>query len=173
MKFALSFILIATTITGGVAFAQASEELEKRYGFKDIRLESVIDDYSDFEFVKEIEHDKFKGAKLYENKKGTFESIGSVAVNTVELKTYKDKIFEIRVETEMDPKLYQGITKALGEDGKWSARNKSYYWSSENLNLQFKKISRRKLQLLYYSTAMERSLKEEKKEAVEEISDDF
>ena len=86
---------------------------------------------------------------FYVNKKDVYTSIGSVKVHAVELKTYKDKIFEIRVETDMDPKLYQGLVKILGEDGKWSARNKSYYWGSDNLNLQFKKISKKRLQLLY------------------------
>lgn len=166
-------ITLSIILFSFIGFSQAAEELEKRHGFKDILLESEISEYDSFELKKDIEHDKFKGAKLYQNKKGTYQSIGSVKIETIELKTYKDKIFEIRVETEMDPKLYKGVAQALGEDGKWSARNQSYYWNSENLNLQFKKLSRKKLQLLYYSTALERSLKEEKQEAVEDIADDF
>ncbi|MDH5396573.1 MAG: hypothetical protein OEX02_00395 [Cyclobacteriaceae bacterium] len=169
-----NLILCGLLITALTGKGQSVEELDKRNGFKDIKLNSEITQYDELEFKKKIKDEVFPDAKLYVNKKGSYTTIGNIPVIGVEVSTYKDRIFQIRVETDKNTNLYKGLATAFGE-GSWSLRKKAYVWSAENLSLVFRSVGKNKesLELIYYSYVMVRERKEEKKEYVREVSDDF
>ena len=153
-------------------YSQSPDELERRHGFKDIRLEAEVADYSDLELKKQIKDEVFPGATLYVNKKGSYTDVGGIKIHDVEVKTYKGKIYEVRVVTDKDPNLRKGLDKAFGE-AYYDFRSSAYVWNSASIRLQFKPESKSRLELIYYSHAMEKMRKEEKKNKIEDVSDDF
>lgn len=158
-------------ITSGV-FAQGPEELEKKNGFQDIKMASLVTNYEGLEYKKNIQDEVFPEAKLYTPKKGYYESIGSLKIYDLEVKTYKDSIFEIRIITEKDPKLYKGLKKLFGEP-KYAYIGNKYVWNAEHLQLAYSSYSNNKIEMVYISFLMREKLKKEKKQEVEDIADDF
>lgn len=154
------------------ATAQSISELDKRNGFKDIKLNSPISQYGGLEFKKEIEDELYKEAKLYVAKKGFYESIGSIKVFDVEVKTFKDSIFQIIVVTQKNPNLYKGLKKAFGEP-EYHLRKEFHHWTGENLRLSYVPYQKDKLELTYDSFLMREKLKEVKEEVIEDIISDF
>ena len=166
-RFALVFFIISGTV-----FAQGAGELDRRNGFKDIKMVSSVAAYGGLEYKKDIEDEIFPEAKLYTAKKGHYESIGSLKIFDLEVKVYKDSIFEIRVITEKDPNLYKGLKKAFGEP-EFDYRGGKYYWRSDRISLRYSSYSNNKIEMVYSSYLMRDKLKEEKRQVVEEIVDDF
>lgn len=165
-------VLLLISVT---AFAQPkqenSQELEKRHGFKNIRLATPIDSVEGAEFVKDfLEKDEFE-AKLYSIKKPFLGSIGEIKVKSIDLKVYKGLIYEITVETERDPRLMQGMEKAYGQSV-YSVRTKGYHWRAESLSLSAygEKNSHR---LVYVSYNVHKMMKADKGKKVDDIADDF
>lgn len=168
---ALRFVILFLIISGNL-LAQGSEELDRRNGFKDIKMASDVTAYEGLEYKKDIEDNVFPEAKLYTPKKGHYENIGSLKIYDLEVKVYKDSIFEIKVITEKDPNLYKGLKKAFGEP-EFAYRSNQYYWQSERLKLSYSSHSNNRIEMVYRSYEMNEKLKEEKKQVVEEIVDDF
>ncbi|UII34078.1 hypothetical protein LVD17_09655 [Fulvivirga ulvae] len=168
---ALRFVILFLMMSGKL-LAQGAEELDRRNGFKDIKMTSNIAEYEGLEYKKDIEDEVFPQAKLYTAKKGYYENIGSLKIFDLEVKVYKDSIFEIKVITEKDPNLYKGLKKAFGEP-EFAYRSSKYYWQSERLKLMYSSHSNNKIEMVYRSYLMNDKLKEEKKQEVEEIVDDF
>lgn len=171
IKMALRFVL-GLVILSHFTVAQDVSELDKRNGFKDIKLASNVSAYEGLEYKKDIEDETFPNAKLYTAKKGHYESIGNLKIYDLEVKVYNDSIFEIRVITEKDPNLYKGLKKAFGEP-QFGYRTGYYYWSSDRLRLSYGSYSNNKIEMIYNSFVMNKKRKEEKKQVVEEIVDDF
>ena len=156
-----------------VSKAQGIEELEKRNGFKDIKLTSRVSDYEGLELKKDgVDHETFPNSTIYTPKKGHYESIGVLKIYELEVYAYKDSIYQIKVITEKDPKLYKGMKKLFGEP-EYGYRSEVYYWSSPNLKLQYGSHSKNKIEMVYFSYKMVEKRKQEKKQVVEEIADDF
>jgi hypothetical protein len=158
-----------------VAFAQPkqenSEELERRHGFKNIRLATPIDSVAGAEFKKDfLEQDEFE-AKLYEIKKQFLGTIGDVKVQSIALKVYKGLIYEITVETDRDPRIMEGLEKAFGKST-YSVRTKGYHWRAQSLKLAaYGGKSSQKL--IYESYTVLKMMKADKGKKVDEIADDF
>ncbi len=153
--------------------AQGVEELEKRNGFKDIKLTSVVTEYEGLELKKEaVEDETFPNTTVYTPKKGYYETIGSLKIYDLEVYAYKDSIYQIKVITEKDPNLYKGMKKLFGEP-EYGYRNEVYYWASPRLKLQYGSYSKNKIEMVYFSYLMVEKRKQEKKQVVEEIADDF
>lgn len=152
--------------------AQSVEELDKRNGFKDIKLATEVHQYEGLEYKEEIEDELFKQLSVYTKRKGYYESIGSIKIYEVEVLAYKGEVYKIKIITEKNPKLYGGLKKAFGEPT-FSPRGDNYYWSTENLGLTFGNNAKTRLQLQYTSYVMKDRLKEDKKEEIEDIADDF
>src|SRR5687768_12150527 len=105
----ITLILLAT-----VSPAQKIAELERRNGFKDLKLGMVIDSVQGYKLKKEFkERDEFE-AKLYAIENPALASIGEVAVNRVEAKTYKDLIYQIHVVTDKDPRIMKALESIYG-----------------------------------------------------------
>ena len=167
----LSFTLVLCFIVS-VSLAQSTKELDKRNGFKDIKLATEIKQYEGLEYKEDITNEAFKKLSVYTKKKGYYESIGSIKIREVEVLAYKGEVYKITVITEKNPKLYNGLKKAFGE-ATFSYRNDNYYWSTDNITLTFGNKAKTKLKLEYTSHIMKRRLKEDKKEEIEDISQDF
>ncbi|MEO8472677.1 MAG: hypothetical protein ABI477_10790 [Chryseolinea sp.] len=164
--------LIFLLLTGFTAFGQNVAELEKRNGFKDIKLGSLIDSVKGFKLEKEFkEQDEFS-AKLFSVENPDYENIGEVKVNKIELKTYKDIIYEIRVVTDKDPRLMKALESLYG-GADYDMKNKTYFWKTDNIVLKFISESRNKLELTYISPPVHKLMKDDKSQKVDEIANDF
>jgi len=152
---------------------QGLEALDKRNGFKDIKLMSSPKSYEGLAIKKEgVDDETFPGSTVYEAKKGHYEQIGSVKIHDLEVYAYKDAIYKIIVISEKDPKLYKGLKKAFG-DPEFAYGYEQYYWSADNLKLTYASHSRNKIIMTYLSYRMVEKRKQEKKQAIEDIVDDF
>jgi len=161
-------LIIASCTTG---FAQ-NAELDKRNGFKDIKLGSEAVSYDGLELKKSVEDRIYPEAELYVSKKGHYENIGPHKVHSLTAKTYKGEIFEIKVIIDKNSDLYKGLKKNFG-DPKFDLRKDEYYWAGENLRLSYASLSKNKIVMTYWSYPMHQKLKDDKKKAIEDIADDF
>ena len=168
-KTLMLIIFFGWTLTG---YAQGVEELDRRNGFKDIKLTSPVSSYEGLEYKKDIEDEVFVNSKVYVPKKGHYESIGTIKIHELEVMSYNDAIYKIRIITEKDPNLYKGLKKAFGEP-EYALRSNKYFWGTDNLVLTYVSHSKSKIEMVYFSYVMSRQAKEDKKQVVEDIVDDF
>lgn len=166
------FLLILVWMMCGAAFGQNLAELDRRFGFKDIRLESIPDSVKGVRFVKEFKEKEESPAKLYTVHHESYSRIGDVKVRGVELKAYKDQIYEISVTTEKDVRLMKALESLYGK-AEYDLKNETYFWKTDNLILKFRSAGRNQLELLYSSYAVHRMMKEDKKKEVDNIANDF
>ena len=162
-------IILFLSIQG---YSQNLEELEKRYGFKDIKLESEVGLYPNLEPAKVNHKDKADGVTAYEAVKGAYDRIGEIKVHGVEVLAYDSMIFEIRVITEKDGNLYKGLEKAFGKPQNTVGYG-AYTWRTEKLSLTFRSHSKSRLELRYHAFAYKDWIREEKNEKIEDVSSDF
>ena len=164
--FCFLFMCISTGL-----WAQNTSELDRRNGFKDIKLGSPIDSVKGAEFKKDIMEQNIFPVKIYETKHPDYKSIGEVVVKKIELKVYKGLIYEINVFLLKDQRVMQGLEKSYGE-ATFSVRMHAYYWKAENLSLIFKGDSK-KIHLTYRSAPMLKMMNEDKNKKVEEVAEEF
>lgn len=164
-------LLILILFVGTRSIAQSTAELEARKGFKDIKLFSEVSQYA-LEKDDQVDHSIFKKADVYKPEKGQYESIGSIKVKDLEVLTYDNLIFQIKVVTEKDPKLYRALNKAFGKP-EFSLAKKSYFWEAPSLILYYQSIGPDKLELTYYSFEVEQKFKADKKEEIADLSEEF
>ncbi|HMP98759.1 MAG TPA: hypothetical protein PKC24_03190 [Cyclobacteriaceae bacterium] len=165
------YLLLFITFTGNLQ-GQNLEELERRKGFKDIKLESNINEIEGAEFKKDIKEAHKFDAKLYLVKNENYSSIGDIKVRTIELKVYNDKIYEINLVTDKDTRLMKSLEEAFGK-AQYNVRADSYQWYAETLSLSFTSKSKKELQLVYRSASIIKEMSEDKKEDIKKISSDF
>ncbi len=155
-----------------LAAAQDTAELARRNGFKDIKLGSHIDSLKGTEFKKDIKEKNEFPAKLYEVNSDQYKSIGEVKVKQVEVKTYKDLIYEIIVITDKDTRLMKGMIKSFGEP-KYILTTDTYNWLTETLSLTFKDHSKKEIRLTYRSYPVLKMMREDKGKKIDDIAEDF
>ncbi|HYC86118.1 MAG TPA: hypothetical protein VEB86_12890 [Chryseosolibacter sp.] len=154
------------------AIAQDLSELDKRNGFKDIKLTTPVDSVKGLKFRKDFrESDEFE-CKLYSVEHGDYEKIGEVAVKKVELKAYKGLIYEIAIVTEKDPRLMKALQSIFGLP-EYDLKSETYFWKTSNITLKFRSHSKNLLELVYYSTIVRKMMKDDKGKKVEAIANDF
>ena len=151
--------------------AQNVSELDHRNGFKSIKLGSPIDSIKEAIFKKDIIELKSFPAKIYETKHADYKSIGEVDVKKVELRVYKDLIYEIDVFIHNDPRVIQGLEKSYGA-ATYSMRLHAYYWNGENLSLTFKGEGKQ-IHLTYKSGPIIKMMHEDKNKKVEQVAEEF
>lgn len=163
-------LLLLVTVTYG--YGQDLNELEKRHGFKDIRLDSHIDSVRGTKLKKDFkEKDEFQ-AKLYTVEHPDYEKIGEVKVARIELKTYKDIIYEISVITDKDPRVMKALESLYGK-AEYDLKNETYFWKTNNLALKFRSEGKNRLELVYTSYLVHKTMKDDKNKKVVDIADDF
>ena len=111
MKYFFFFILIFGTHT---MTAQDLAELDRRNGFKDLKLGTPIDSVKGASFKKEAKEKNEFPVKLYLVDNPEYKNIGEVKVRRVEVKTYKDLVYEIVVIVNKDTRLMKGMQKSFG-----------------------------------------------------------
>jgi hypothetical protein len=169
----LKFLLPALVLLPAfLASAQDLAELSRRNGFKDIRLGISIDSIRGAKFKKDIKEKNEFPAKLYVVNHDDYRSIGEVSVKDIELKTYKDMIYEIRVITEKDTRLMKAMIKSFGEP-KYIIPTDTYNWATDILSLTFKNHSKKEILLTYRCYPLLKMMLADKGKKVEAISEDF
>lgn len=123
MKSVIALIFVFTLTQ---TLAQETE-LDRRNGFKDIKMAMLVDSVKGAKFKKDFKEKGHHEAKLYTVEHPDYQTIGEVKVNTIELKTYKGFIYEILVITDKDTRLMKGMESALGKPT-YNVRDESYNW---------------------------------------------
>jgi hypothetical protein len=159
-------------VFSSTAICQDLAELERRNGFKGIKLGNPIDSVVGYKLLKEFKEKNEFPAKLYSVEHPDYEKIGEVKINKVELKAYKDLVYEIRVVTNKDPRLMKALESLYGK-ADYDIKNDTYFWKTETLTLKFQSEGKHKLELLYVSLGLLKSMKEDKDKKVDEIANDF
>lgn len=169
IRFLLSstFVLVST-----IAFTQDIAELERRNGFKDLKLGTPIDSVKGAEFKKDIKERNEFAAKLWEVENDSYKSIGEVKVKSVEVKTYNNLVYEIIVITNKDTRLMKGMTKSFGQP-KYILVTDSYNWVASTLGLTFKDHSKNEIKLTYKSYPVIKMMYADKGKKIDEIAEDF
>ena len=166
-RFPFLFILISF-----YGFGQDLSELDRRNGFKDIKLGEPVDSVAGSKLLKEFKEKDEYPAKLYSVKDAEYDKIGEVKVHKVEVKTYDDLIYEIRVVVSKDPRIMKALENLYGK-AEYDLKNDTYFWKTDNLILKFESEGRNKLVLLYVSYGLHARMKEDKSKKVDDIADDF
>lgn len=169
MKTSIPFILILFILN--YSFAQEAE-IDKRNGFKDIKMASHIDSVKGAIFKKEIKEKGHHPASLYTIEHPDYQTIGEVKIEEIEVKTYKGLIYEILVVTNKDTRLMKGMENALGKPV-YNVRDESYNWVGKNVSLKFKSHSKNQLELQYGSKVVYKIMSEDKAKKIKDISGDF
>jgi hypothetical protein len=164
------FLFLFTAHT--ICFSQSLAELDKRNGFKDIRLGMVIDSIKGFKLKKEFKEKGEYPAKLYEVEHADYEKIGEVKVHEIELKAYKDLIYEIKILTDKDERLMKALESLYGKS-EYDMKNKTYFWKTDSLILKFRSDGKNRLLMLYISYVVHRTMREDKNQKVDDIANDF
>lgn len=169
-KYTLLFFL---SLAAAALYAQDIDELERRNGFKDLKLGIPVDSVKgEIKLKKEIrEQDEFP-AKLYSVDNPDYEKIGEVQVSKVEIKTYKDLVYQIHVVTEKDPRLMKALESIYGAAA-YDMKKETYFWKGPTLILKFRSYSRNQLEMIYSSYVVLNLMKDDKGKKVEDIADDF
>jgi hypothetical protein len=170
-KVTLLFSLVFVLVTG-IAFSQDVAELERRNGFKTLKLGTPIDSVKGAEFKKDVKEKNEFPAKLYAVENTEYKNIGEVKVKSVEVKTYKDIIYEINVITDKDTRLMKGMTKSFGSP-KYILVTDTYNWVGETLSLTFKDYSRHEIKLTYRCFPIIKMMFADKGKKIDEIAEDF
>jgi hypothetical protein len=152
--------------------AQNTSELERRHGFKSLKLDMPIDSVKGSKLKKEFkERDEFL-AKLYTIENPEYASIGEVTVDKVEVKTYNDIVYQIHVVTEKDPRLMKALESIYGL-AEYDHKRETYFWKAQTMVLKFKSKSKNQLEMIYTSFSVNNLMKEDKNKKVQNIADDF
>jgi hypothetical protein len=168
MKELITILLLLMAIN---LLAQDATELERRNGFKEIKLGSSIDSVKAAIFKKDIIERKEFEAKVYETEHPDYMMIGDVPVKEISLKVYNGLIYEIDVITGKDPKVMRGLEKSYGK-ATYSIRTESYYWKAESLSLVYKG-HHKEIKLTYRSGPVINMMFEDKGKKIEDVADDF
>ena len=155
-----------------IASGQNLSELERRNGFKDIKLGAPVDSVKGTVLEKEFKERNEFPASLYRVENEAYANIGEVKVSRVELKSYKDTIYEIGVWTEKDPRLMKALESLYGR-ADFDMKNETYFWKTENIVLKFRADGKSKLVLTWISPPVHKSMKGDKDKKVDDIANDF
>jgi hypothetical protein len=163
----ITLILIVSPIR-----AQKIAELDRRNGFKDLKLGMAIDSVKGYKLKKEFkERDEFE-AKLYAVENENYNLIGEVPVNRVAVKTYKNLIYQIQIVTDKDTRIMKALESIYGL-AEYDHKRETYFWRGQSLVLKFKSYSKTQLEMIYTSFPVLAMMKEDKGKKVQDIADDF
>jgi hypothetical protein len=166
-------LLFFTTVTSFNISAQDIAELERRNGFKDLKLGMAVDSVKgEKKFKKDLKEQDEYPAKLYSFTDPAYLKIGEIPISRIEFKTYKDLVYQIDVVTDKDTRLMKALESIYGA-ADYDMKKETYFWKGQTLILKFQSYSRNQLQLVYTSYRMLNLMKADKGKKVEDIADDF
>ena len=152
--------------------SQDLAELARRRGFKDIKLGTKVDSLRGATFKKDVLEKNEFPAKLYTLEDPEYEKIGEVKVKKVEVKAYKDAVYEIVVITEKDTRLMKGMHRSFGKPT-YILPTDTYNWKTDSLSLTFKDHSRNELRLTYRYYPLLKQMQIDKGKKIDDIAEDF
>jgi hypothetical protein len=151
-------------------YSQLSDELDKRNGFKDLKILSDVATYPGLEYWKVDKSQPYHA--IYKAKKGSYDKIGDVDISKVTVYTYRKLIFKIEVITEKDEKLFRSMEKAYGKITSSMAYSYSY-WDGEKIRLKYETVGSKKIQLTYISKEIKKIIALDKRKDVDSLSTEF
>jgi hypothetical protein len=166
------FLVVALFISSTFAYAQDLAELDRRKGFKDLKLGTRIDSIKTASFKKDTKEKNEFPVKLYTVDDDGYKSIGDVKVKKVEVKTYKDLVYEILVTTTKDSRLMKGMERSFGKPI-YILTSDTYNWKTDTLSLTFKDHSKNELLLTYRYYPVLKMMRIDKGKKIDEIATDF
>jgi hypothetical protein len=167
MRILITLLFLVISVS---SFSQFSNELDKRNGFKDIKILTDVTSYPGLEYWKD---DKSKADHaLYRTKNGSYENIGDVEINKITVYTYRNLIFKIEVITANNEKLYRSFEKAYGKLNSSLAASYSY-WDGEKVRLNYETLGSKKIKLTYLSKQIKQIIALDKKKAIDSLSSEF
>jgi hypothetical protein len=167
-----NFLIYLLIFTATLASAQDLSELERRNGFKDIKLGIAPDSIKGLKFKKDFKEKEEFEAKLYSIENDAYAKIGEVTVDKIEIKTYKNQIYQIHVVADKDTRLMKALESIYGKS-EYDMKRETYFWRGSTMILKFKSQSKTKLQLIYTSYAVLDKMQQDKNKKVQDIADDF
>jgi hypothetical protein len=168
MRFIILLMLVQSVVT---VRAQNSAELNKRNGFKNIKLGYPIDSVKGYLFKQDLKEKGEFPVKQYTVDHEDYKKIGDVAVQDIQLLTYQNLIYKIFVTTDKDPRLMKALEKAFGK-ATFVVRSGTYNWKAENLSLYFL-AGKSSIELTYRSYPLIAKMKADKNRKIDVIADDF
>lgn len=171
-KFAaiISFFILFSIESNGQS--QGIQELEKRNGFKDLKLGMVVDSVKGVKFKKDFKEGDQYPAKLYTVDNPEYDKIGEVNVSRIEVKAYNNLVYEISVVAHKDPRLMKALESLYGKS-EYDMKNEIYFWKGETLLLKFQASGKNHLEMLYISYTVRKMMKVDKEKKVDDIANDF
>ncbi len=166
------FLILGAIFSAYQLSAQDLTELDRRNGFKDLKLGSLIDSVRTAEFKKDVKEKNEFPVKLYEVENPEYKNIGEVKVKKVEVKTYKDLVYEIIVITNKDTRLMKGMEKSFGKPN-YILTTDTYNWKTDKLSLTFKDHSKNELRLTYRYYPVLKMMVVDKGKKIDDIAEDF
>ena len=149
---------------------QISEELDRRNGFKDIKLLTDISKLEGLEYWKaqknKPKHD------LYRSTKEAYSLIGDVQVFKITVYTYRNLAYKIEVIAEKDEQLFRSLEKAFGKI-KYSMGSQVSYWAGEEVRLTYESVNAGKIKLTYSANGINQIIASDKQKAVDSLSSEF
>ena len=163
-------LIILFALTPIFAQAQNSQELDRRNGFKDIKLLTDISTLEGLDYWKaqknKPKHD------LYRNTKDAYGTIGNVQVFKITVHTYRNLAYQIEVIAAKDENLFRSLEKAFGKI-KFSQGSQVSYWAGENVRLTYESVNASKIKLTYSANGINQIIASDKKKAVDSLSSEF
>ena len=167
------YLYIILIFCSSSILAQDLSELDRRNGFKDIKLTSDINQYSDLILNEKLLDEDVPEARGYAPKPGSYTHIGEIPIEELQVFAYKSKVYMIKVHTPKDENLVKGLKKAFGEP-RQVLGSTSYFWETEKIKLVYGSFNRNKLELYYNSYVMRSEIKLDNVDRkIQEIADDF
>ncbi len=169
MQKTLTLLLVLLLPTLSIA---QSAELERRHGFKDLRLGMIADSVKGAKLKKTFLEKKQFEASLYTVDHDDYKHIGEVDIDRVEIKTYKNHIYQIHVVTEKDPRLMKALESIYGL-ATYDRLREKYFWKAPSLTLTFRSYKKNQLEMIYTSHVVLKQVEADKKQKIVDIADDF
>lgn len=167
MRLLITLLFLVISVSG---FSQFSTELDKRNGFKDIKILTDVTSYPGLKYWKE---DKSQADHaIYRATNGNYEKIGDVEIYKITVYTYRKLIFKIEVTTANNETLFRSLEKAFGNINSSLAASYSY-WDGENLRLKYETLGSKKIKLTYLSKRIKQMIALDKKKAIDNLSSEF
>jgi hypothetical protein len=162
--------LLIIMITGTIGYSQSGKELDRRNGFKDIKLLSEITSYPNLGFSKNIK-DKPKHA-IYKPTNGQYKKIGDVSISKLNVYTYRELIYKIEVVVDKDEQLFRSLEKAFGKINS-SIASKNSFWEGSKVKLGYSVEGSKKVKLTYSSKEINLIIAQDKKKDIDSLSTEF
>ncbi len=166
----LRTLLLVSLFVTSFALQAQNKELDKRNGFKNIKLLSKATDYPELKFNKnQEEEDK----AVYIRSSGALQKIGTIPIKELNVYTYKGLIYRIEVSTGKNTTLYKGLTKAYGK-AEFAVVSNVYVWKGEKVALTFASQKGGKRVVMNYTTPLIKDIiKQDEEQKLKDLSDDF